>query len=495
MLAQAFRIAPKEVLAVLVEFPNDPGLATGSGPDTLERFNSAGSQQAVEALNLLNKALAMLTEINVTALDRKVRLDLSRELARGKIRMDAIRSGVLAEVDVRKDWEGGSTRTLVDLEQKVSQEPRRQSQQNIARARDLVEDLPLFREANLAGHVAPAYIDLVRSAIRSPKLKAQLAEQVEGEAFLLEAALNLTVENFRNAVRTWSIKHSPAAEERAEEELARQEKLHMFEKDGTWILNGTFTKMNGQKIYTALQGAMGRKGKGDQRPFPERRAATLVELCERAVQTGEVQPHARLVPHISALVDLETLLVADARAEMSQDLENQREFHGQGDHDPVLGKLRAIIPAGIAAKHFESLDPAHLDDGTPVTPAQLQLMMCDSQISRIIFNGRSQVFDIGRKDQICTPAQARAIIARDRTCRFPGCDQTYATSQIHHVQYWEHGGQTDLNNLVLLCWHHHKKIHDEHIVIKHYERGWQFVTKYGRVIADPNVRPSHYSGS
>ncbi|NLW13105.1 MAG: hypothetical protein GX037_01000, partial [Trueperella sp.] len=105
MLAQTSRIAPKEVLAVLVEFPNDAELAAGSGSDSLERSNSAGSQQAMEALNLLNKALAMLTEINVTALDRKVRLDLSRELARGKIRMDAIRSGVLAEVDVRKDWE------------------------------------------------------------------------------------------------------------------------------------------------------------------------------------------------------------------------------------------------------------------------------------------------------------------------------------------------------------------------------------------------------
>ena len=493
--------APKEVPAMLVE-SNDaieattiPAAGNASGADdvsgatvVVDDNREAGAPKVAEAIALLHEALRLLTELDVAGLDRQDRLDLSHELARGRIRMDAIRSGVLAEVAAKKDWEDGPTRTLVELEERVSQEPRRESQQNIARARGLAEDLPLFREAYLAGRVGSQYIDLVRSAIRSPKLKAQLADPVEGEAFLLEAAQSMTVESFRHAVRAWSIKFAPVTQERAEEKAVRQEKLHMFQKDDAWVINGTFTKLNGQKVYNALQGAMGRKAKDDNRHVPERRAATLVELCERAVQNGEIQPQARLIPHISAIVNLETLLAADARAELDCDLETQREFFGQDGDDPVLGKLKTVIPAGIAAQHFEGLEPGRLDDGTPLTPAQLQLMMCDSQISRVVFKSKSQVLDIGRKDQICTSAQARAIIARDRTCRFPGCNQTYATSQIHHVQYWEHGGLTNLDNLVMLCWHHHKKIHEEHIAIKRYEHGWQFVTRHGRVIADPNLR-------
>lgn len=53
----------------------------------------------------------------------------------------------------------------------------------------------------------------------------------------------------------------------------------------------------------------------------------------------------------------------------------------------------------------------------------------------------------------------RQIRYRDHECRFPGCDARRFT-QAHHIVWWRHGGRTDLDNLVLLCFFHHRLVHE-----------------------------------
>jgi hypothetical protein len=53
----------------------------------------------------------------------------------------------------------------------------------------------------------------------------------------------------------------------------------------------------------------------------------------------------------------------------------------------------------------------------------------------------------------------RQLRYRDRECRFPGCGARRFT-HAHHVVWWEHGGSTDLGNLVLVCAFHHKLVHE-----------------------------------
>ena len=51
------------------------------------------------------------------------------------------------------------------------------------------------------------------------------------------------------------------------------------------------------------------------------------------------------------------------------------------------------------------------------------------------------------------------MIARDRCCRFPGCDRPAVWCDIHHVEHWADGGETCLGNLILLCRRHHRLVH------------------------------------
>jgi hypothetical protein len=63
--------------------------------------------------------------------------------------------------------------------------------------------------------------------------------------------------------------------------------------------------------------------------------------------------------------------------------------------------------------------------------------------------------DVGKATDTIPPHLRRAVIVRDRTCRFPGCHQPAAACDIHHVIWRTRGGRTQLINLVLLCRFHH----------------------------------------
>lgn len=63
----------------------------------------------------------------------------------------------------------------------------------------------------------------------------------------------------------------------------------------------------------------------------------------------------------------------------------------------------------------------------------------------------------GRTKRIATRAQTIALIARDRGCTFPGCDQPPEHCQRHHIIAWADGGRTDLDNLTLVCGYHHRE--------------------------------------
>ncbi|MCB1704334.1 MAG: DUF222 domain-containing protein [Halioglobus sp.] len=67
--------------------------------------------------------------------------------------------------------------------------------------------------------------------------------------------------------------------------------------------------------------------------------------------------------------------------------------------------------------------------------------------------------DIGRRTRSIPPAIRRALDRRDGGCRFPGCTTRHSVDA-HHVQHWADGGETRLDNLLLLCRHHHRLVHE-----------------------------------
>ena len=72
--------------------------------------------------------------------------------------------------------------------------------------------------------------------------------------------------------------------------------------------------------------------------------------------------------------------------------------------------------------------------------------------------------NLGRRQRLASAAQRRVLRALYPTCAIPGCEVRFSRLRMHHVWWWEHGGPTDLDNLLPICSRHHHAVHD---------RGWR----------------------
>jgi len=85
-------------------------------------------------------------------------------------------------------------------------------------------------------------------------------------------------------------------------------------------------------------------------------------------------------------------------------------------------------------------------------------LSCDAGIV-VSTHRNGKVLDVGRRRRTISPALQRALRARDGCCQFPGCTN-HRFIDAHHIKHWARGGDTSLDNLVLLCGHHHRLVHE-----------------------------------
>jgi hypothetical protein len=114
------------------------------------------------------------------------------------------------------------------------------------------------------------------------------------------------------------------------------------------------------------------------------------------------------------------------------------------DYETLLGQVRA----------------ATLSDGTRISAGQVRRMACELRLLPQVFDGHSLPLDLGRAKRTFSRAQRQAAEKRDKGCTFPGCDRPPSWCVGHHGRRrWAHGAGTDLDDIVLICPHHHRYIH------------------------------------
>ena len=102
---------------------------------------------------------------------------------------------------------------------------------------------------------------------------------------------------------------------------------------------------------------------------------------------------------------------------------------------------------------------ATTEDGIDLPVSALRRICCDAEIIPVVLGTRSEVLDVGRLHRLVTPAIWKALVARDHHCRFPGCRRPPLMCHAHHLIHWIDNGPTSLDNLILLCGHHHRLVH------------------------------------
>lgn len=106
---------------------------------------------------------------------------------------------------------------------------------------------------------------------------------------------------------------------------------------------------------------------------------------------------------------------------------------------------------------------------------------CGGSLIGMVDGSDGEPLNVGRKTRAVPAAIQRALRCRDGGCRFPGCDRSRFT-QAHHIRHWADGGETSLDNLVTMCHHHHRLVHEGGYGVHVVDEAITFTRPDGRAI-------------
>lgn len=113
-------------------------------------------------------------------------------------------------------------------------------------------------------------------------------------------------------------------------------------------------------------------------------------------------------------------------------------------------------------------------------------LCCDGRIVPLVENPDGEPLTVGRKQRTVPTSIKRALLARDRGCTFPGCHHERFVDA-HHIAHWAEGGESSLDNLTLVCTHHHRLLHEGGFSIQRHRDGRHyFATPDGRSVEVPD---------
>jgi hypothetical protein len=231
----------------------------------------------------------------------------------------------------------------------------------------------------------------------------------------------------------------------------RREFHYTTRVDGTVSFRGRIDAEAGALLAGMISPLAKPASAADPRDIARRQGDALVEVIELAAGNRKAPTEAGERPHVGITISLEAL---------------KEHFQGQSAR-----RRKELLK--------EQPGLAELEAGGFVDAGSARRIACDAKVLPMVLGSKSDVLDFGQLKRIVPHRLRRALIYRDKGCRFPGCQRPPRQCQAHHVVHWADGGPTTMDNTVLLCGHHHRLIH-------HSE--W----KVRMVARRPEFTPPHY---
>lgn len=277
-------------------------------------------------------------------------------------------------------------------------------------------------------------------AVASPEDLAAMEQQ------LTRQAAESDLDTLRVITRTWEAAIDSDGREPGTEQLAAQQGV--FVKPKRWGLN-RFEVVATDEQYEHLITAM------NTHTNPRLRKTFAAEGDSSAAQDAGVDEDDRPTPDWPMPTRPQQLLqglVGSCRIALATD-----GLPASGGHRP---QVMVNIDYNDLVSGIGSSGQAVF--GGMITPQTARKIACDADLIPLVLGGNGEVLDVGRAQRLFTPAQRRALVARDKGCAFPGCTMPAHWTEAHHIRFWKkHKGRTSVANGVLLCSFHHHLVHAE----------------------------------
>jgi hypothetical protein len=378
-----------------------------------------------------------------TDLDR-----LGEEIAELSAHLDAATARLLhliREFDRREGWGNGFLSCAHWLSWRVGLDlGAARERVRVARA---LGALPLLAEALARGELS---YSKVRALTR--------VATAETEARLLDVGRAGTASHVERIVRAWRKVDRQIEAETAEARHQGRSLQVYTDDDGMVLVRGRLEPEAGAVLVRALEAA---------------RDAVYARTRRDGFKSAQAAPPTSGQQRADALA-----LVAETALE-----------HGL-DAAPGRERYQVVIHVdGPALADPDQPGQSVLEDGVHVPAETSRRLACDATRVVMCNTADGSVLDVGRRTRTIPPALRRALHARDRGCRFPGCGVRYA--QGHHIDHWANGGPTRLANLALLCRRHHRAVHEEgYRIERDAAGGLHFSTPRGRAVPEVPTTPA-----
>jgi hypothetical protein len=295
----------------------------------------------------------------------------------------------------------------------------------------------------------------------------------ENEETLLAFAQEGSAANLERLVRGWK-KLDRKSEVTAEQLRHRSRRMSAWvDDDGMVVVKGRLDPEVGAVFMRAIEAASDSLYR-DERKESGRDGSENTDRCCRPQKEGrapdEATPEQRRADAVGLLAE-RALAAGFGGPPAAGDSESgQQKAVGEGedrshptDSAPISGSRaeRYQVMLHVDADTLdEDAEPglSELEDGTRVSAETSRRIACDSGLVTIHHDSDGSIIGASHRTRTVPPAVRRALEARDRGCRFPGCGLRFTDA--HHIKHWADGGETTLRNLVLLCRKHHRAVHE-----------------------------------
>ena len=297
-------------------------------------------------------------------------------------------------------------------------------------ARTLVNHLPNTCSALASGEISPAHATVIAretaSAIRDG-LPPFAIYEIESKA-LAHAEFH-TPAQVANKVRTVLATVAPANFESVVDKARDTRRVSCYrENDGMSTVVAILPAEDAQIVMKAIEAFIIRSERSEKaREVSETRA--------------EKDPRSADMKRADALTDM----ASQSLAAMSEDLLAHRR--------PITVNVTIDLPTLLGLAE----NPGQLAGYGAIPASVARTLASDGKWRRFITDPQSgALLDYGRETYLPPQQLVDFLIARDRTCRFPGCRQSAYRGDLDHAQSWESGGDTSAQNLGSQCRRHHR---------------------------------------
>ncbi|GAA5017998.1 HNH endonuclease signature motif containing protein [Actinopolymorpha pittospori] len=386
-----------------------------------------------------------------------------RQIAVYEAKLASLRLRLTRQAELNEVKKLSGAATTAGWVQQVTRVGRREASVSVRLAKALDQTLRSTGEALSDGEISLGQAQVIERAIRRLPNDVDTAVKAEAEAFLLDSAQALDVDDLDKAGKhLYEVIAPEEAERRIGKQLEEQERRARENRtlsfgpvrDGMGTM---FTRLDVPTlaILQALLDPLARPRPSgpdgpDLRSSERRQADAFAELVALAQAAASAPSRGGIRPRLTVTMNHDDLVARLGYGTLNSVLT---------DSGPTHLKVKTYGDENGSGRQ-ELI--GYRITGPPLSATLVRQLACDAEIIPVVLGGDGAVLDLGRGTRLFTSSQRHALAERDGYfCHFPDCRRAEKWTEAHHIRHWVDGGATDLNNGVLLCQHHHTVIHTQ----------------------------------